>query len=67
MKLATAKASRQSSRDRLLAQKKVSAKVSGKVQDIKKAYTGLKTVPKPFALSKSKRTNVSLVIDDVDS
>ena len=44
----------------------MSAKVSGKVQDIKKTYTGLKTVPKPFALSTSKRTNVSLVVDDVD-
>ena len=37
------------------------------MQDIKKAYTGLKTVPKPFALSKSKRTNVSLVVDDMDA
>ena len=35
--------------------------------EAKKAYTGLKTVPKPFALSKSKRTNVSLVADDNSS
>ena len=44
---------------------KVSAKVSGKVSNAKKTLT--KTVPKPFALSTSKRHNVSIVVDDVSS
>ena len=46
-------------------EKKVSVKVSGKVSNAKKTLT--KTVPKPFALSTSKRHNVSIVVDDVSS
>ena len=49
--LETEKASRQSKPN--LSQKKVSAKVSGKVLGFRKALTIAPTVPEPFDLSKS--------------
>ena len=42
----------------------MSAKVSGKLIGANKTFAGLKTVPKPFTLSKSKRTKVSIVNHD---
>ena len=66
-KLSTARNSRNQRplRDNLLIEKKVSAKVIGKISNAKKTLS--KTVPKPFALSTSKRHNVSIVVDDVSS